>query len=235
MIGDKITQAVEYQRNRIEEIFDYGLDTQHYTLYLHGVEDNVVSDDDCVVEPGVEFRLANRFIKGLDVLTGMSETETVTVSMKTCGGDWTEGMAIYDAIMAVPNPVIVVSYTHARSMSSVILQAANKRVLMPHSYVLLHEGTDAFDGTVKQAKSYALWAERNMEQMLDVYVDRMKTSGKYRRWGKQRIRDWLVRRFEEVEDVYLTPDQAIELGLADEIFSDWGQTVELTKAQRDFK
>lgn len=235
MSTDRVTQAVEFQRNRIEEIFDYGLDTQHFTLYLQGVEDNVVSDVDDVGEPGVEFRQANRFIKGLDVLTGMSSTETITISMKTCGGDWQEGMAIYDALMAVPNPVAIVSYTHARSMSSIILQAANKRVLMPHSYVLLHEGTDSISGTIKQTQAAMAWSLRTMDQMLAVYVDRMKAGGKYRRWGRQRIRDWLVRKFEKVEDVYLTPDEAIELGLADEVFVDWSQTVTLTRAQKDFK
>ena len=229
------TYEVEFQRNRIEEIFDYGLDTEHFTIYLHGVEDNVYTDIEDVGEPGVEFRLSNRFIKGMDVLSGMDSNAAITVSMKTCGGDWHEGMAIYDSIRAVPNPVIVVSYTHARSMSSIILQAANKRVLMPHSYFLFHQGTNAVDGTVKQVRAAMKFDEIAGEQMLDIYVDRMKEQGNAQRWGRKRIRDWLTRSMERVEDVYFTPEETVAWGLADEIFTDWGSVTDLTPEQRDSK
>jgi len=230
-----MTQAVEFQRNRIEEIFDYGLDAEHATIYLQSIEDNVYNDVDDINEPGVEFRLANRFIKALDVLSGMDPYQHITVSMKTAGGDWGEGMAIYDAIMATTNPVTIVSYVHARSMSSIILQAANKRILMPHSMFLYHLGTMAAEGTWTQFYSEADFFAMTRDRMLDIYVDRMKAQGKASRWGRKRIRDWLVHRMQKVEDVYMTPEEAVEWGLADEIFTDWGSVTELTPAQKEFK
>ncbi len=226
--------ATEFQRNRIEEIFDYGLDTEHFTIYLQGVEDNTYDDVEGVQEAGVEFRMANRFIRGLDVLEGMDGDKPITVSMKTCGGFWEEGMAIYDALMAVTNPITIVNYTWARSMSSIIFQAANKRVMMPHSTFMFHQGTYATSGTVKQVKNdLGFNLNRTNDQMLDIYVDAMKRKGKAMKWGKVRIRDWLEAEMDRKEDVNFTAQQAIDWGFADEIFKDWGSVIKYTKAQKE--
>lgn len=224
--------ATEFQRNRIEEIFDYGLDTEHFTIYLQGVEDNTYDDAEDVMEPGVEFRMANRFIRGLDVLSGMDDKMPITVSMKTCGGMWEEGMAIYDALMAVPNPITIVSYTWARSMSSIILQAANKRVLMPHSVFMFHEGTYAVAGTVKQVRTDMEFSHRTGDQMTDIYVEAMKRGGKAKAWSRKRIRDWLLAEMDHKEEVFLTAKEAVDWGFADEIFKDWGSVTEYTRAEK---
>lgn len=224
-------ETVELQRNRIEEIFDYGLDMDHFTIYLTGVEDDVHHEGD-VIEPGVEFRLANRFIKGLDVLQGEDPNRPITICMKTCGGVWEEGMAIYDAIWAVPNPVTVVSYTHARSMSSIILQAANKRVLMPHSTFMFHMGTLSTSGTYKQVMSDISFTKHSEDQMYEIYIDAMKRHGKFSKWGRERIRNMLELEMNKKEDVYLTAEQAVQWGFADEVFTGWGTVTDYTREQK---
>ena len=228
-----MSAQTEFQRNRIEEIFDYGLDTEHFTIYLQGVEDNTYSDPEDVMEPGVEFRMANRFIRGLDVLEGMDGDRPITVSMKTCGGMWEEGMAIYDALMATSNPITIVNYTWARSMSSIIFQAANKRVMMPHSTFLYHQGTYATSGTVKQVKTdIGFNMERTKQEMLDIYIDAMKRNGKASKWGRDRIQGHLTAQMDLKEDVNLTAEEAIEWGFADEIFVDWPTCTTYTRAQK---
>jgi ATP-dependent protease ClpP protease subunit len=229
-----MSQRLEKERSRIEWIHDYGLDMEHFTVYLQGVEENCDRD---YLEPGVEFRMANRLIKSLDVLTGLDDERPITISMKTCGGDWEEGMAIYDAIMAAPNPVTIVSYTHARSMSSIILQAANKRILMPHSTFMFHEGYVGMEGTPKQVRSIHEFNKVADEQMLKIYIDRLKSTptGKCHRWSKKRIREWLEAEMNKKEDVYMTADEAVKMGFADEIFSDWATVTEYTEEQTNFK
>ncbi len=48
--------------------------------------------------------------------------------MHSVGGSWNDGMAIFDAIQLSKSYVTIISYGQAESMSSVILQAADKRV-----------------------------------------------------------------------------------------------------------
>ena len=113
----------------IDQIHDYGLDVKTNHIYLTGEPDYVIGVGvEDTNEPGVEFRMASKFIKNLNILQRFNE-DPILIHMKTCGGDWGAGMAIYDSIKACPNRITILSYTHARSMSSLIFQAADKRVM----------------------------------------------------------------------------------------------------------
>jgi ATP-dependent protease ClpP protease subunit len=188
-------------------------------------------------EPGVEYKLANRFIKNIHYLSGRDSKKPILIHMKTCGGYVEEGMAIYDAILSVPNPVTIINYTHARSMSSIILQAANKRIMMPHSYFMFHEGDNSVSGTYKQVNHIVDFFKRFSDTMCTIYAERMKhTPGsKYRTWTISRIKDHLVSEMNQKEDVFLTAQEAIEWGFADEIFTDYQNAFNYTKQQKGFK
>lgn len=226
----------ERERNRIADIHEFGLDVEHFYVYVQGVADDPMDD---YPEPGVEFRMANMLIRNLDILQGLDPDgkKAIVISMKTCGGDWVEGMAMYDAIVAVPNPVTIISYSHARSMSSILLQAANKRVLMPNSYFMYHLGTDGFEGTTKQLMSYAAFVPTSIKQMLQVYEDCLKRTphGCYSRWSRKRINEMLVKKMNQKEEVYLTAQEAVRQGFADEIFTGWDVVTTYTDQQMERK
>lgn len=210
----------EVVRNRLHDINEYGVDTKEFVIYLQGAEEWPTED---YIEPGVEYRMANRLIRNLDILMGISYDHPIIISMKTNGGDWAEGMAIYDAILAAPNPTTIVNYTHARSMSSIIFQAANKRVMMPHSTFMFHDGTLGVDGTLKQVYSSVDFAHTEDEKMMRVYVDALRRTphGNMHEWSDRRIRTWLRKQMDTREDVYMTAEQAVEAGFADGIFTSW--------------
>jgi ATP-dependent protease ClpP protease subunit len=161
--------------------------------------------------------MTNRFIRNLNILIRKSQ-DPILIHMKTNGGDWQEGMAIYDAIISCPNNVCILSYTHARSMSSIIFQAADKRVMMPHSMFMFHDGTMGYEGTSKQFLIEADELKKSLDIMLDIYIDSMKQSGKMMKLGRDKIKAWLKNQMNKKEDVYLNAQQAIDHGFADEIF-----------------
>lgn len=203
----------------VEEMHLHGLNIKDFSVYLTGTEKFYEGDDRNFDEPGIEYQMATRFIKNLHILSGKNSRRPILVHMKTCGGYWEEGMAIYDALCACPNPITILSYTHARSMSSLILQAADKRVLMPHSYFLFHEGTLELQGTNRSVLSGADWIKRVVNPiMLEIYTQALKRKGKYSRWSPSRIRAILQGHMDKKEDVYLTAQEAVDWGFADEIF-----------------
>lgn len=220
----------------IKYAHDWDLDPVKFQIYLVGREDADSSDME-FGEPGVEYTMANRFIKNINLLSGLSKTKPILVHMKTCGGYVEEGMAIYDSILAVPNPVTIVNYTHARSMSSIILQAANKRIMMPNSYFMFHTGELALSGTNKQVHSIVEFDKRTTDMMLTIYAERIKhTPGsQFKTWTMARIRDMLVHEMDRKEDVHLSAQEAIKWGFADEIFSDWESALTYTKQQKGIK
>jgi len=221
----------------VKFVHDYDFDPLGFQIYLVGREEPNIAEME-MGEPGVEFRMASRFIKNLDILTNIDPAKPILVSLKSCGGDVHEGMAIYDAIMAAPNPVTIVSYTHARSMTSIILQAANKRILMPSSYFMFHDGDSSFEGTTKQFHTYAEFSKKTFDSnMCNIYAERMKhkPGSKVATWKEERIIKWLREEMDKKEDVYLTAVEAVDLGFADEIFSSWDTIYDYTDQELSIK
>ena len=54
--------------------------------------------------------------------------------MQSIGGSWGAGTSIYDAIASCKSYVTIVVYGQAESMSGVILQAADNRLMSPSSH-----------------------------------------------------------------------------------------------------
>ncbi|MBI2627159.1 MAG: ATP-dependent Clp protease proteolytic subunit [Parcubacteria group bacterium] len=206
-------------KDHLFSVHEWSLDIEKFAIYLIGEPMEYSPNDQTRLEPGVEYLMANRFIKNLQILSNLDSQKAILIHMKTCGGEWAEGMAIYDAIRTCPNRVTILSYTHSRSMSSIIFQAADKRVMMPHSYFLFHEGTLSISGTYKQVLSIAEFEKKIGPTMLNIYVEKMKEKGKYKKLDKKSIHEMLQGYMNRKEDVFLTAREAVEWGLADEIFS----------------
>jgi len=216
MTGLKYTSGDDH----IYHVHEANLDFRANEIYLVGeTKYSEEQEDGGVAEPGVEYIMANKFIKNLNILSRKTK-DPILIHMKTCGGDWSEGMAIYDAIKLCPNYVTILNYTHARSMSSLIFLAADRRVMMPHSIFMFHEGTFATSGTVKQSFTDFEELRKSNETMIDIYVDHLKSSehGSKRKLSKVRIRKWIKDRINKKEDVYFDAQEAVKLGFADEIF-----------------
>jgi ATP-dependent protease ClpP protease subunit len=103
-------------------------------------------------------------------------------------------------------------------MSSLIFQAADKRVMMPHSIFMLHDGSYSIEGTVKQVISTVEFDKKNQDIMLGIYASKMNEKGKMAGMGEDKIKKWLKAQMDKKEDVFFTAEQTVELGLADCIF-----------------
>jgi ATP-dependent Clp protease protease subunit len=214
-------------------VLENDIDLMSNHIYLFGIESYTYGvGSEFTNEPGVEYVMANRFIRNLNMCMRRNPEKPLLIHMKSCGGDWTEGMAIYDAIKAFPWPVTILNYSHARSMSSIIFQAGNKRVMMPNSYFLFHDGTFGMEGTVKQVRSAVKFDKLSEKIMLEIYAKSMKYHGALSDKTLDYIKKWLRSRMDKDEDVYLTSDETVKYGLADEIFdSNWAGLTQYTEEQ----
>jgi ATP-dependent protease ClpP protease subunit len=210
----------------IESLHYHNVDWPEREIYLLGEEDAALDEwkrKKLGEEPGVEFSMANRLIKNLRLLD-TTNNKPILIHMKTCGGDWHEGMAIYDAISYCKSYVTILNYTHARSMSSIILQAADNRVMMPHSHFMYHHGSYGVYGDWAKVQSIIDWDRKIPDIMLGLYADRMTTTkaGKYHGQSTDKIKKMIQRQLEKKVDVFFTAEETIESGLADSIFDgDW--------------
>jgi ATP-dependent protease ClpP protease subunit len=116
----------------LENIHDYGVNLSTREIFLNSTHHTEEGE-----EGGVDFEMAYKFIKNIQLLQSISD-ETIIIHACSCGGDWNYGIAIYDAIASCNCKTILVSHANARSMSSIIPQAATWRLIMPNCDFMIH-------------------------------------------------------------------------------------------------
>lgn len=198
----------------IEEIHNFDLDVQNRIIYLYSSDP--LSDDE---EPGVDYRMSSKFIKNLNILQLMS-LDPIQIHMNTIGGEWSYGMGIYDAIKQSKCDVTIIAYSWARSMSSIILQAAKDRVMMPNSSFMVHWGTSTEEGHYLSVKSSVEFTVKTEKTMLDIYTNKC-VEGNYfksKNMNYQQVYDFINEKIEKKCDWWLTAEEAVDYGFADRIF-----------------
>ena len=139
--------------------------------------------------------------------------------MHISGGDWEDCMSIFDTIRSSKSSIIILAYTKVQSASSVILQAADHRVLMPNCNILIHYGSLSLDTEHKAALSSIAWSERESNKMIDIFTERcMETEmAKNKNWKKMMAKKHIISQLASKSDWILNAEEAVEYGFADGI------------------
>lgn len=133
------------------------------------------------------------------------------IHLNSPGGYLVEGLHLFDDLVAYSkrsggtHHITITARGMAASMGSILLQAADKRVVGKYSHVLIHQLSGGAIGTFEHMRDTMDRFDMWNEQILDIYMERAKMSRKTfeRSWSR---RDW-----------WLSAARAVELGIADEI------------------
>lgn len=194
----------------IVEIHSNDIDFENRTIFLNG------SDPIKDAEPGVDYRMASKFIKNMNILS-LASKDPITIHMNTIGGEWSYGMAIYDAIKGFDGLTTIIAYSWARSMSSIIFQAANTRIIKPNACFMIHWGTSATDGHYLAVKSAVEFDVKSEHRMLEIYANKC-VNGPYfknKNMSVEEVSNFIVDKMEKKSDWWLTAEEAVEYGFAD--------------------
>lgn len=203
----------------LKDFHDYGANITTREIFLHNhyhTEDNQ--------NPGVEYRMSNTFLKNLRALD-MRSDQAITIHMQSVGGDWADGMAIYDAISMCRSYVTIIAYGQASSMSSIILQAADYRALTPNTHFMCHFGSTDISMDYLSAMNYADYEKQMCDIMFNIYAKRC-VDGKFfaEKFGKKpsekQVKQYLIRKFKS-GDWYMSANDATYYGFADTILKNW--------------
>ena len=200
----------------IGDIHSYNVNFQSREIYLHSHIGNEEED------PGVEYKMAAKFIKNIRTLDSIN-SKPILVHMFSVGGDWQSGMAIYDAITMCNSFVSIIVYGQAESMSSIILQASDNRVMTPHSYFMLHYGSGSYEGNYLDTQAANKYDKYCCDIMLDIYSYGFAKSKAFKESYKggtiDKARNYIMRKMKN-GDWYLTSRGAVDNGFADNVLSD---------------
>lgn len=199
------------QISELEVLHEYSIDVESRTIYVSSDYDH---EGD---EPGVNHILCNTFIKNLDYLNKSSDP--ITVKLMTVGGDWNYGMAMYDAIAQSKCDIHTISYAHARSMSSIIIQAAKKRTISKHADFMLHYGTYSDDGDFREVFHTMEHYAKSNEIMLNIYANRCIHGEFFVKQGLDlyEVKNFIKERIDKRTGWWMTADEALEYGFVDAI------------------
>jgi hypothetical protein len=201
------------RENDISYLHDHNIDIANREIYLHSYLGE--SDE----EGGVDYRSSVKFEKNLRYLNLLS-LEPILVHMHLPGGDWQDCLGMYDAIKMSKAKVIILAYAKAESSSSVLLQAADLRILMPNTNVMIHYGSFSVDAEHSKAAAAGIqWNERECDKMIDVFTDRCMNSSicKEKNWKRMMAKKHIVSQLANKCDWILTSEEALYYGFADGI------------------
>lgn len=138
-------------------------------------------------------------------LAEIPENATVELHINSYGGSVKEGIAIYNQLKQKKCKEIV-AYVDgfAYSVASVIMQAADRRVMGLGTSLLIHNMWMSVAGNAKELRKAADDLDVLMESNRKIYMERVNIT-----------EDELVEMLDN--ETYLTPEQAVEKGFADEV------------------
>jgi ATP-dependent Clp protease, protease subunit len=122
------------------------------------------------------------------------------------GGVVSAGLAIYDTMQYIRPDISTVCIGLAASMGSLLLTAGTKgkRRALPNAKILVHQPSGGFQGQATDIEIHAKDILATRARLNDIYV---KHTGQ----PVSRIEDYMER------DRFLTPDEARDFGLIDEV------------------
>jgi ATP-dependent Clp protease protease subunit len=160
----------------------------------------------------VDDRMAATVTASLLFLEAESD-RPISMYINSPGGSVTAGLAIYDCMNYIVPEVSTLVLGQAASMGSLLLAggAAGKRYCLPHSSIMLHQPSGGHYGTAADIAIHAKEILRIRAQLNRIYERHL--TGKNKKMNVDEIEKMMER------DYFLSADEALELGVVDEILA----------------
>ena len=154
----------------------------------------------------VDDPIANRLCAALLLLSAEDPHADISLYINSPGGSVTAGLAIYDTMRLIPNDVSTLAMGLAASMGQFLLSAGTpgKRCALPHSRVLMHQGSAGIGGTAVDIELQADDLRDTVETVLRIIAENTGQPLERVRADSQRDRWYSAR-------------QALEYGFIDEV------------------
>jgi ATP-dependent Clp protease, protease subunit len=177
-----------------------------YDIYSRLVKERII-----FLGTPIDSQVANVVVAQLIYLAGEDPDKEISLYINSPGGDVISGLAIYDTMRFIKPDVATYCMGFAASMASVLLLAGapGKRVALPRSRVLIHQGATGFQGAVPDVEIAAREVLRLTNTMIEIIA---------RHTGQPVER---VKR-DTARDYYMSAEEAREYGIVDQVIESAG-------------
>jgi ATP-dependent Clp protease protease subunit len=180
-----------------------------YDIYSRLLRDRIIFLGDAI-----EDHAANLIIAQLLFLESEDPEKDIFLYINSPGGMVNSGLAIYDTMQYLRAPVSTICIGMAASMAAVLLAAGakGKRYALPHSRIMIHQGSGGFRGNAPDA----VIQMREWEALV-----RMNHEILARHTG-QPVEKVAV---DTDRDYFMSPEQAKDYGIIDAVYSVSGDSL----------
>ena len=187
-----------------------------YDIYSRLLRERIVFLGDAI-----EDNIANLVIAQLLFLDSEDPERDISLYINSPGGVITSGMAIYDTMQYVRAPVSTICIGMAASMAAVLLAAgaAGKRFALPHSRIMIHQGSGGFRGNTPDVFIQV----KEMENLVNTNHEILS------KHTKQPIEKIIA---DTSRDYFMSPPEAKEYGIIDAVYTAIGSPM-LSKGGSD--
>jgi len=168
----------------------------------------IMNDRNIFLFEHFETEMANRISQRIIELNAEDSKEPIKIYINSVGGSVLDLFAILDTMRSVPAPVYTIVLGKAMSAGAILFASGDKRFVGENSRIMIHEGSTCLCGDVQEVKENLAeankWNDR-MFQILSQNIGKSVEEIKSDVWKK---------------DKYFNAQEAIDYGIADEIFTD---------------
>jgi ATP-dependent Clp protease protease subunit len=159
----------------------------------------------------IEDNIANLVIAQLLFLDAEDPERDISLYINSPGGVITSGLAIYDTMQYVRAPVSTICIGMAASMAAVLLAAgaSGKRFALPHSRIMIHQGSGGFRGNTPDVMIQV----KEMETLVNVNHEILS------RHCGQSIEKIVA---DTSRDYFMSPTEAKDYGIIDAVYTATG-------------
>jgi ATP-dependent Clp protease protease subunit len=178
-----------------------GRGERSYDIYSRLLKDRIIFIGGTITDD-----VANAVIAQLLFCNLEKKDAEISIYLNSPGGSVTAGMAIYDTMQFLPNPIATYCIGQCASMGAVLLAAGSegKRYALPNSRIMIHQPWGGAQGTATDINIQAKEIGR-LKSILNGILS--KHTGKaLKTVAKDTDRDF-----------FLGPDEALKYGLVDQV------------------
>ena len=172
-----------------------------YDIYSRLLKERII-----FITGGIDDGVSSLICAQLLFLESENPKKDIALYINSPGGVVTSGLAIYDTMRYIRPDISTVCIGQAASMGSLLLCAGTKgkRYVLPNSRIMIHQPSGGAQGQATDIEIQAREILSLRERLNHIYVDHT---------GK--ALDVIEKSVER--DTYMSPEEAVEFGLVDEV------------------
>lgn len=175
-------------------------------LFFYRIQDDMLANREIECAGEINADSVNSLIRQIRHLARQDPDGEICIYINSPGGEVSSGLALYDVMEAVKCPIRTVCVGTAASMAAVLFAAGDRRDMLPHASVMIH------DPLIHACPGGSALRLKSLSDSL------MQTREDIARLLAERTGRTLDEIYEKTaEDTWFTAQEAVDFGLADRI------------------